>query len=156
MRSMVPRLEKPRASARRAHSAAATRPTLGIVAGRPMPTSIAQSSCACDMEPNTGSPHDRVGDDLIPAEEEDARIGLEAVARVAPQRRGADLEDAAAVVADEEDRAAALTCVVAGHPRAGEQHAEVVAVRVHGPARAATRRARARGVGAAADGAVAG
>src|SRR3954451_17302010 len=42
MRSIVPRLENPRASARRAHSSSSSRPTPAIVAGRPMPTSIAR------------------------------------------------------------------------------------------------------------------
>src|SRR5215218_6260505 len=102
------------------------------------------------------SPHDRVDDTLVPAEEEDARVCLEAVARVVAQRRRADLEDAAAVVADEEHAATALARVVAMHRRAGKQHAEVVAIGVYGATRAAAGCARARGVGAAADGAIAG
>src|SRR5262249_52793897 len=102
-----------------------------------------------------GSLDDRADDGLLAAEEEDAGVRLEAVARIVAQGRRADLQDAAAVVADEEDRPAALTRVVARHSRAGQQDAELVAVRVQGAPRASAGRIRARGVGAAADRAIA-
>ena len=46
MRSIVPSVENPRASARLAHSSTWSRPAPGIVDGRPMPTSMARTVAA--------------------------------------------------------------------------------------------------------------
>src|SRR3954466_13660908 len=101
--------------------------------------------CSPSRTPRSGavrklaeSAHLGAGDRRIPlAQVEDALEGLEAVARVLAQRRVADGQRAGAVVADEEDRAAALVGVVLLHHRAVEDQLEVVAVQVDGPAVAA-------------------
>src|SRR4051794_25433935 len=111
---------------------------------RPPPAPAGRPCARSGPRPSRCSPHE------LPSEEEDAGGVLEAVARVVLERGELDLERAGAVVADEEDRAAALARVVAGHPRAGDQDAEVVAVRVDRAARAAAWSASPLRVGAAA------
>src|SRR3954453_1419058 len=91
----------------------------------------------------------------IPVPEvEDPGIGLEPEARVVVQRRVLDHQGAGAVVADEEDRTAALAGHVVLDRRPHQPEREQVAVEVDRSAAAPARRARAGGVGAATDGLV--
>src|SRR3954452_6791889 len=72
------------------------------------------------------------------AEEEDARLGLEAGADVAAQGRPGDGQRPGPVVAYEEDRAAALVGVIVGHRGAADGDGVAVAVGVdRAPAAAA-------------------
>src|SRR5581483_4532341 len=92
------------------------------------------------------------------AEEEDARVagGVESGVGVVVQLGVLDRQRAGLVVADEEDRPAALGGVVVADEGARDSHRVPVAVGVDGTAAAAARRARLGWVGTAADGPVVG
>src|SRR2546421_2887854 len=144
MNLSVPKLPVDRYS-RRAYSQLVTAPSC-----RRRPTTPSGQSGRSSLEGRAG---DR---GLAGAEEEDAgqAVRLEPVALVVSQRGALDAHRPGAVVADEEDRSAALVGVVVLDDGAHQLDREEVAVEVDGAAAAAARGTALRRVGAAADGGV--
>src|SRR3954451_19979072 len=123
MRSIVPRLEKPRASARRAHSANCAPLVPGTALGRPIATFISSSFRRCLREVRTLANRQQLPDRLAGVGE-DALLAAEAIAGVGAHHQRVDLEGEPLGLLDAGDPRLALELAQPGVERGGDRVAD--------------------------------
>src|SRR3954471_7925042 len=123
MRSIVPRLEKPRASARRAHSVNCLPLVPGTALGRPIATFIWRLLPADVREVRTLANRQQLLDRLAGIAE-DSLLAAEAVAAVGTHHQRVDLEGEAPRVFDPGDPGLALELPQPGIERGGDRVAD--------------------------------
>src|SRR3954447_3809632 len=122
MRSIVPRLENPRASARRAHSVSCSPLVPGTALGRPIATFISSSFRRARGGRTLANRHQVL--DRLTGVVEEALLAAEAIAGVGAHHQRVDLEGETLGVLDPGDPRLALELAQPGVERGGDRIAD--------------------------------